>query len=43
MFYVEVQLDNGGQLVDVKVAHQGENPTVSLVLIGHILIHLYFI
>lgn len=37
MFYVEVQLDNGGQLVDVKVAHQGENPTVSLVLIGHIL------
>ncbi|XP_038128567.1 mediator of RNA polymerase II transcription subunit 1 [Cyprinodon tularosa] len=27
MFYVEVQLDAGGQLVDVKVAHQGENPT----------------
>uniref|UniRef100_A0A672FSD8 Mediator of RNA polymerase II transcription subunit 1 n=1 Tax=Salarias fasciatus TaxID=181472 RepID=A0A672FSD8_SALFA len=27
MFYVEVQLDTGGQLVDVKVAHQGENPT----------------
>lgn len=32
MFYVEVQLDTGGQLVDVKVAHQGENPTVSLQL-----------
>lgn len=31
MFYVEVQLDTNGQLVDVKVAHQGENPTVSLV------------
>lgn len=30
MFYVEVQLDTNGQLVDVKVAHQGENPTVSL-------------
>lgn len=30
MFYVEVQLDSTGQLVDVKVAHQGENPTVSL-------------
>lgn len=30
MFYVEVQLDTSGQLVDVKVAHQGENPTVSL-------------
>lgn len=30
MFYVEVQLDASGQLVDVKVAHQGENPTVSL-------------
>lgn len=29
MFYVEVQLDSSGQLVDVKVAHQGENPTVS--------------
>lgn len=29
MFYVEVQLDTSGQLVDVKVAHQGENPTVS--------------
>lgn len=34
MFYVEVQLDNGGQLVDVKVAHQGENPTVSLLIVG---------
>ncbi|KAG8008673.1 Mediator of RNA polymerase II transcription subunit 1 [Nibea albiflora] len=29
MFYVEVQLDTTGQLVDVKVAHQGENPTLS--------------
>ncbi|CAK6956668.1 mediator of RNA polymerase II transcription subunit 1 [Scomber scombrus] len=27
MFYVEVQLDTAGQLMDVKVAHQGENPT----------------
>lgn len=32
MFYVEVQLDTSGQLVDVKVAHQGENPTVSFFL-----------
>lgn len=31
MFYVEVQLDTSGQLVDVKVAHQGESPTVSLI------------
>ena len=29
MFYVEVQLDTAGQLVDVKVAHHGENPAVS--------------
>lgn len=29
MYYVEVQLDAGGQLVDVKVAHHGENPAVS--------------
>lgn len=29
MFYVEVQLDTGGLLVDVKVAHHGENPAVS--------------
>uniref|UniRef100_A0A7N8X9M9 Mediator of RNA polymerase II transcription subunit 1 n=1 Tax=Mastacembelus armatus TaxID=205130 RepID=A0A7N8X9M9_9TELE len=29
MFYVEVQLDTSGELVDVKVAHQGENPTLS--------------
>uniref|UniRef100_A0A674MV46 Mediator of RNA polymerase II transcription subunit 1 n=1 Tax=Takifugu rubripes TaxID=31033 RepID=A0A674MV46_TAKRU len=36
MFYVEVQLDNGGQLVDVKVAHQGENPTSCLELIQHL-------
>lgn len=28
---MEVQLDTSGQLVDVKVAHQGENPTVSTV------------
>lgn len=34
MFYVEVQLDTTGQLVDVKVAHQGENPTVSLTSIN---------
>ncbi|XP_051530421.1 mediator of RNA polymerase II transcription subunit 1-like isoform X3 [Myxocyprinus asiaticus] len=26
MFYVEVHLDKAGQLVDVKVAHQGESP-----------------
>lgn len=35
MFYVEVQLDTSGQLVDVKVAHQGENPTVSFFFIWH--------
>lgn len=29
MFYVEVQLDSVGQLIDVKVAHHGENPAVS--------------
>ena len=29
MFYVEVHLDTSGQLVDVKVAHHGENPAVS--------------
>lgn len=29
MFYVEVQLDTIGQLIDVKVAHHGENPAVS--------------
>lgn len=28
MFYVEVHLDKAGQLVDVKVAHHGENPAV---------------
>ncbi|MGH0155087.1 UNVERIFIED_CONTAM: hypothetical protein FKN15_044356 [Acipenser sinensis] len=28
MFYVEVQLDSGGQLLDVKVAHHGENPAL---------------
>lgn len=31
MFYVEVQLDTAGQLVDVKVAHHGENPAVSTI------------
>nr|XP_057917498.1 mediator of RNA polymerase II transcription subunit 1 isoform X1 [Doryrhamphus excisus] len=36
MFYVEVQLDSGGQLVDVKVAHQGENPTSCPELIQHL-------
>uniref|UniRef100_A0A8C5EFP0 Mediator of RNA polymerase II transcription subunit 1 n=1 Tax=Gouania willdenowi TaxID=441366 RepID=A0A8C5EFP0_GOUWI len=36
MFYVEVQLDSSGQLVDVKVAHQGENPTSCLELIQHL-------
>ncbi|XP_032430373.1 mediator of RNA polymerase II transcription subunit 1 [Xiphophorus hellerii] len=36
MFYVEVQLDTGGQLVDVKVAHQGENPTSCSELIQHL-------
>ncbi|KAM9425402.1 mediator of RNA polymerase II transcription subunit 1 [Pholidichthys leucotaenia] len=36
MFYVEVQLDTGGQLVDVKVAHQGENPTSCPELIQHL-------
>lgn len=28
MFYVEVHLDKAGKLVDVKVAHHGENPVV---------------
>ncbi|GLD62884.1 mediator of RNA polymerase II transcription subunit 1, partial [Lates japonicus] len=36
MFYVEVQLDTSGQLVDVKVAHQGENPTSCPELIQHL-------
>uniref|UniRef100_A0A8C7YJM2 Mediator of RNA polymerase II transcription subunit 1 n=1 Tax=Oryzias sinensis TaxID=183150 RepID=A0A8C7YJM2_9TELE len=36
MFYVEVQLDSNGQLVDVKVAHQGENPTSCPELIQHL-------
>ncbi|KAK1881645.1 Mediator of RNA polymerase II transcription subunit 1 [Dissostichus eleginoides] len=36
MFYVEVQLDTNGQLVDVKVAHQGENPTSCPELIQHL-------
>lgn len=36
MFYVEVQLDTAGQLMDVKVAHQGENPTVSMTLIPQV-------
>lgn len=36
MFYVEVQLDATGQLVDVKVAHQGENPTSCSELIKHL-------
>uniref|UniRef100_A0A3Q3F029 Mediator of RNA polymerase II transcription subunit 1 n=1 Tax=Labrus bergylta TaxID=56723 RepID=A0A3Q3F029_9LABR len=36
MFYVEVQLDTIGQLVDVKVAHQGENPTSCPELIQHL-------
>uniref|UniRef100_A0A8D3BEE1 Mediator of RNA polymerase II transcription subunit 1 n=1 Tax=Scophthalmus maximus TaxID=52904 RepID=A0A8D3BEE1_SCOMX len=36
MFYVEVQLDTNGQLVDVKVAHQGENPTSCPELIRHL-------
>ncbi|KAF7665401.1 hypothetical protein LDENG_00143990 [Lucifuga dentata] len=36
MFYVEVQLDSSGQLVDVKVAHHGENPTSCPELIQHL-------
>ncbi|XP_076008153.1 mediator of RNA polymerase II transcription subunit 1 [Genypterus blacodes] len=36
MFYVEVQLDTGGELVDVKVAHHGENPTSCPELIQHL-------
>ena len=40
MFYVEVQLDASGQLVDVKVAHQGENPTVSLLYLPYVSIKL---
>ncbi|KAM4623471.1 mediator of RNA polymerase II transcription subunit 1 [Polymixia lowei] len=36
MFYVEVQLDTSGQLVDVKVAHHGENPASCPELIQHL-------
>ncbi|XP_026864985.2 mediator of RNA polymerase II transcription subunit 1 [Electrophorus electricus] len=36
MFYVEVQLDTVGQLVDVKVAHHGENPASCPELIQHL-------
>uniref|UniRef100_A0AAX7TGX1 Mediator of RNA polymerase II transcription subunit 1 n=1 Tax=Astatotilapia calliptera TaxID=8154 RepID=A0AAX7TGX1_ASTCA len=36
MFYVEVQLDTSGQLVDVKVAHQGESPTSCPELFQHL-------
>uniref|UniRef100_A0A8C9WRH9 Mediator of RNA polymerase II transcription subunit 1 n=1 Tax=Scleropages formosus TaxID=113540 RepID=A0A8C9WRH9_SCLFO len=36
MFYVEVQLDSGGQLVDVKVAHHGENPVSCPELVQHL-------
>ncbi|KAM9462396.1 mediator of RNA polymerase II transcription subunit 1 [Clarias gariepinus] len=36
MFYVEVQLDNMGQLIDVKVAHHGENPASCPELIQHL-------
>ncbi|KAG7492268.1 hypothetical protein MATL_G00012610 [Megalops atlanticus] len=36
MFYVEVQLDAGGQLVDVKVAHHGENPASCPELVQHL-------
>ncbi|ROL47992.1 Mediator of RNA polymerase II transcription subunit 1 [Anabarilius grahami] len=31
MFYVEVHLDKAGKLVDVKVAHHGENPVANAV------------
>ncbi|KAJ3581379.1 hypothetical protein NHX12_016713, partial [Muraenolepis orangiensis] len=36
MFYVEVQLEAAGQLVDVKVAHHGENPASCPELIQHL-------
>nr|XP_055031695.1 mediator of RNA polymerase II transcription subunit 1 [Misgurnus anguillicaudatus] len=36
MFYVEVHLDKAGQLVDVKVAHHGENPASCPELIQHL-------
>uniref|UniRef100_A0A8C5D353 Mediator of RNA polymerase II transcription subunit 1 n=1 Tax=Gadus morhua TaxID=8049 RepID=A0A8C5D353_GADMO len=36
MFYVEVQLEPAGQLVDVKVAHHGENPASCPELIQHL-------
>ncbi|XP_041830067.1 mediator of RNA polymerase II transcription subunit 1 [Melanotaenia boesemani] len=36
MFYVEVQLDSSGQLVDVKVAHERENPTSCPELFQHL-------
>uniref|UniRef100_A0AAY4ADS4 Mediator of RNA polymerase II transcription subunit 1 n=1 Tax=Denticeps clupeoides TaxID=299321 RepID=A0AAY4ADS4_9TELE len=36
LFYVEVQLDNIGQLMDVIVAHHGENPASCTELIQHL-------
>ncbi|XP_059386649.1 mediator of RNA polymerase II transcription subunit 1 isoform X2 [Carassius carassius] len=36
MFYVEVHLDKAGKLVDVKVAHHGENPMSCPELIQHL-------
>ncbi|KAK7122896.1 hypothetical protein R3I94_019870 [Phoxinus phoxinus] len=36
MFYVEVHLDKAGKLVDVKVAHHGENPVSCPELIQHL-------
>lgn len=34
LFYLEVHLDPEGQLSDVKVAHQGESPMVSVSVKG---------
>ncbi|TRY59409.1 hypothetical protein DNTS_004313 [Danionella cerebrum] len=36
MFYVEVHMDKSGKLVDVKVAHHGENPVSCPELIQHL-------
>lgn len=36
MFYVEVHMDKSGKLMDVKVAHHGENPVSCPELIQHL-------
>ncbi|XP_014813944.1 PREDICTED: mediator of RNA polymerase II transcription subunit 1-like [Calidris pugnax] len=36
MFYIEVQLDKGGEVMDVKLAHLGEEPVVCDDLVQHL-------